>query len=70
MGQMKAMLFLAPAIDGPLRACPPNGSNIFQAAKVVVAYLDAHPERLHESFLGLAITAIAQAWPCAPGKKR
>jgi Rap1a immunity proteins len=35
-----------------------------QAVKAVVAYIDQHPERLHERFEVLALEAMQQAWPC------
>jgi hypothetical protein len=65
MGEMKALMFFASSVNSPNRACPPQQVSTYeQVAKVVVAYLDAHPESLHENFLGLAYTALAQAWPC------
>jgi hypothetical protein len=66
IGEMNAMMFFASSVDTPNRACPPKGANVIQATKVVVAYLDAHPERLHDNFLGLAYTALARVWPCPP----
>jgi hypothetical protein len=35
-----------------------------QAAKVVVSYMDRHPEELHQSFLILAHQAMKEVWPC------
>jgi hypothetical protein len=67
MGELQAIKFFASSIgspNSPVRACPPREADVFQVAKVVVAYLDKNPARLHEVFLGLAYTAIAEAWPC------
>jgi hypothetical protein len=42
----------------------PNGVTIGQEVKVVVAYIDARPARLHEPFEQLALQALLTAWPC------
>jgi hypothetical protein len=47
-----------------LGICPPNESSIEQAIRVVVAYIDARPARLHENFSLFALEALQQAWPC------
>jgi len=44
--------------------CPPSGATVGQAVKVIVAYIDARPERLHEQFEPFALEALQQAWPC------
>jgi Rap1a immunity proteins len=35
-----------------------------QAVRVVVAYIDARPARMHERFDRLAIEALRETWPC------
>jgi hypothetical protein len=51
---------------GPVRLgiCPHTGSNIAQATRVVVLYIDQQPARMHETFEFLALEALQQAWPC------
>jgi hypothetical protein len=44
--------------------CAPEGPTIEQYTKVVVAYVDKHPEETHENFVLLALTALGEAWPC------
>lgn len=45
--------------------CPPReGISTGPAVKVLVRYLEAHPERLHASKVTLAAAAFMQAWPC------
>jgi Rap1a immunity proteins len=44
--------------------CAPQGPTIEQYIRVVVAYIDKHPERMHEPFEILALGALAEAWPC------
>lgn len=44
--------------------CIPGEVTTIQAVAVVAKFLDEHPNRLHESFLGLAEEALSKAWPC------
>ena len=45
-------------------SCPPETVTAEQGVRVVVAYLEANPQRLHESFNWLVVYALQQAWPC------
>ena len=49
----------------PTRFCPPSPMPPSQPHRVVVGYLERHPEKLHEDFKGLAIEAMMEAWPCS-----
>lgn len=49
------------AVEG---ICAPKGVIRMQRVKVVVAYIDKSPARLHESFYLLALEAMMSAWPC------
>jgi hypothetical protein len=42
----------------------PSGVTGFQTVRVVVTYIDARPERMHEPFSVLALEALRTAWPC------
>jgi hypothetical protein len=44
--------------------CMPEGVSMGQAIRVVVAYIDQRPERMHERFETLAIEVLQQSWPC------
>jgi hypothetical protein len=44
--------------------CRPVGSNVGQALRLVVAYVDERPERMQDDFERLALEALQQAWPC------
>lgn len=44
----------------------PQTVSVEQAARVIVLFLETHPKRLHEKFLGLALEALHEAWPCKP----
>ena len=44
--------------------CIPEGVTMGQAIRVVVAYIDQRPERLHDRFETLALEVLQQSWPC------
>jgi hypothetical protein len=44
--------------------CRPNEATISQSVAVVVKYIEARPERMHEDFVPLANEALTAAWPC------
>jgi hypothetical protein len=44
--------------------CAPNASTSEQWVRVIVYYIEARPERMHEDFRSLAIEALKVAWPC------
>jgi hypothetical protein len=44
----------------------PVGVTPEQVMRVVVRYIEARPQRMHEPFLPLAWDAVIDAWPCKP----
>lgn len=56
------------AVSGELsiarRSCAPKGATIEQFMRVAVSYIEARPNRMHESFKTLALEAFKKAWPC------
>jgi hypothetical protein len=44
--------------------CFPDGSTIGQSARVLVKFLNDHPERLHENEGVLVLNAFQKAFPC------
>jgi hypothetical protein len=44
--------------------CRPDEAPIGQGMRVVVAYIEQRPARMHEPFEVLALDALQQAWPC------
>ncbi len=46
------------------RACPPAGSGVVDAARVVIMFVDERPERTADQFGPLALTALGYKWPC------
>ena len=49
---------------GEQEFCSPKGVSIGQAVAVVIKYIEARPERMHEQFGKLATEALTAAWPC------
>ncbi len=49
-------------MDGSV--CSPKEVTGEQLVRVVVAYIDARPARMHESFPHLVVEALRDAWPC------
>ena len=44
--------------------CPPEATNNLERVRVIVAYIEARPERMKDGFGLLANEAMAKAWPC------
>ena len=47
-----------------LTICIPSEVSRAQFLRVFVAFLDAHPEKLHKDELRLITEAFLEAWPC------
>ncbi len=68
-GLMQGIISLNKLYEVPLRNnalfCTPH-SNITngQAARIVVKYLQEHPEMLHEPDFAITINALIEAFPC------
>jgi hypothetical protein len=52
------------AFEGCARV--PNDVTLEQMVRVVVRYVEARPQRMHEPFVLLAHEALIDAWPCKP----
>jgi hypothetical protein len=71
-GGMKSAVDTDPNRSGALhnlirdRMCldVPSAATGGQATRIVIAYIDARPERMHEQFSLLALEALRTAWPC------
>jgi hypothetical protein len=42
----------------------PDEATLAQKVRVVVAYIEARPARMHQDFRRLAVEALRTAWPC------
>jgi hypothetical protein len=64
-GAIDAIFMLRRALDQSIRFCPPpRGVTLRNNAKIVVKYLDDHPEQMNNDFTLLVVSAFDQAWPC------
>jgi hypothetical protein len=63
-GQVLALMQTGPLLRPTFAFCVPSGVTGEQATQVVVRILEAEPEKLQESFVGLAMGALRQTWPC------
>src|SRR5262249_32402699 len=46
------------------QSCVPANSTAGQLARVVINYIEARPQRMHEDFRLLTLEAFHYAWPC------
>ena len=60
VGIINALMNIAPIF----RACPPVGVSAGQSLRVVIAFINQNPARMHEPFEVLVIEAFRNAWPC------
>ena len=56
--------FVAGVVYAAPNLCLPQGLTNNQAVAVVIKYIEARPERMHENFGKLAVEALSAAWPC------
>ena len=55
---------VARALQYTGKICTPDTATQGQAIRVIVKYLEDHPERLHEDGPIMASEALINAWPC------
>jgi hypothetical protein len=51
-------------LPGSVGWCGPSDATYGQLVRVVVAYIERRPQRMHEDFRTLALEALRDAWPC------
>jgi Ssp1 endopeptidase immunity protein Rap1a len=67
-GTVSTVLLLASSLKEPASICRPKDATIAQAIRVVLAYLNKNPQRLHDLFSVLTVDALREAWPCSSAK--
>jgi hypothetical protein len=60
VGAINALAFLSPTECVEI----PDEVTFLQILLVVVRFIEAHPLRMDEAFVGLAFEALLDAWPC------
>lgn len=67
VGMLQTLTYIQPLLDPQYERagyCLPQGLPHEQEVRVVVTYLQSHPERLQEEGQTLALDALHQAFPC------
>jgi hypothetical protein len=62
--QLISTTWSAQARESILRVCAPPETYLVELIKVYLHYTDQHPERGHEKFSDVALSALWQAFPC------
>jgi hypothetical protein len=62
-GIVEGLMWSLPVAANKL-LCKPKGVTLEQSLKVLVKYMDDHPEELQERTEQLATSAFIKAWPC------
>jgi len=63
-GVITGLGYLSAGSPPDFRSCGPEGVTITQMTRVALAYIERHPQRMHEPFARLAVEAWHEAWPC------
>jgi hypothetical protein len=63
-GVINGLRWIGSSIEGGDKFCPPQRVPPAQEQRVVILYMEQHPEQLHLDFKVLALRALQQAWPC------
>ena len=63
VSSIATLIVIGGILSDPFRFCHP-GVTAEQGVRVVVAYIEARPARMHEDFRVLALEALREAWPC------
>jgi hypothetical protein len=68
IGVVGSISVLSTLPDTPLyrRVCYPPSVETGQLVRVVVNWLEDHPEQLHLHFVRLTVDALVDAFPCSP----
>jgi Ssp1 endopeptidase immunity protein Rap1a len=63
-GVVHALGYAGKILPPEYQSCVPPTSDARQLARVVVKYIEARPQRMHEDFRDLTMEAFHDAWPC------
>jgi Ssp1 endopeptidase immunity protein Rap1a len=63
-GTIEGLGYMASLLPREKRPCPPPSVTNGQVVRVVVAYIERRPQRMHENFKELTLEALHDAWPC------
>ena len=66
-GVVHGLAYVGKILPTEIQSCAPPTSDARQLARVVVRYIEARPQRMHEDFRNLTLEAFRNAWPCKSG---
>ena len=66
-GVVHGLAYVGEILPPEIQSCAPPTSDARQLARVVVKYIEARPQRMHEDFRHLTLEAFHYAWPCKSG---
>ena len=67
-GVVHGLAYVGKILPAELIFCTPPTSDARQLARVVINYIEAHPQRMNEDFRTLTLEAFHNAWPCKSGR--
>jgi Rap1a immunity proteins len=63
LGVVDALSWVSQGLSGPVRSCVPSEVDSVQLVRIVVKYVDTHPQEMQGPFAGLALLAFNEAFP-------
>jgi hypothetical protein len=63
-GMIQALMVTSRQYSDGTKFCSPENASTNQGAKVLVKFLDDHPQALNLHVIPLALAAFRNAWPC------
>src|SRR5262249_12815125 len=67
-GLVLGLSYVGEVLPPEHQSCVPPTSDAQQLTRVVVRYIEARPQRMHEDFRALTLEAFHNAWPCKSGQ--
>jgi hypothetical protein len=67
-GVVHGLAYVGNVLPPEYEFCAPPTSTARQLARVVINYIEARPQRMHEDFRMLTLEAFHYAWPCKSGR--
>jgi hypothetical protein len=63
-GLLEGLIYMSEYLPPDRRPCYAKNVTPVQIVRVILAYIEGRPQRMHEDFRELAIEALHDAWPC------
>src|SRR5262249_54543595 len=64
VGSVQGLSLVSNLLPADINSCIPDKVTLEQKVRVVLAYIERRPQRMHEDFHSLALEAMREAWPC------